>query len=193
MNKFKDYSDHDLIELLRQQHILAFEEIYDRYWHKLYSAAYKRIQSRETAEEFVQDIFTSLWVNREIIHIKSLSAYLFTAVKYKVINHLHHETIRKQYLHRQLQVLSEADNSTEELVLVNDLHISVERQISKLPPKCQEVFKLSRQENLTMKQIAAQLGISEKTVEHQLGKALRVLKMNLKQFTILITTAIGLV
>ncbi|HEY9004725.1 RNA polymerase sigma-70 factor [Ohtaekwangia sp.] len=193
MNKLKDYSDQDLIELLRQQHMAAFGEIYNRYWHKLYSAAYKRIQSRETAEEFVQDIFTSLWVNREIVHIKSLSVYLFTAVKYKVINHFQHEAIRKQYLSRQLQTMSITDNSTEELVMVNDLHASVEQHISRLSPKCQEVFKLSRHENLTMKQIAAQLGISEKTVEHQLGKALRVLKMNLKQLTIIITSAIGLV
>lgn len=192
MNKFKDYSDQNLIDLLKQQDIAAFEEIYNRYWYKLYAMAYKRIQSREAAEEFVQDIFTSLWINRELVHIKSLPAYLFTAVKYKVINHLHHEGIRKQYIDRQLKIQSETDNSTEELVLVNDLHVSVEKEISKLPPKCQQVFKLSRHENLTMKQIASQLGISEKTVEHQLGKALRVLKMNIKQLVVIIFSSLGL-
>jgi RNA polymerase sigma-70 factor (ECF subfamily) len=70
--------------------------------------------------------------------------------------------------------------------------VSVEKEISKLPPKCQQVFKLSRQENLTMKQIASQMGISEKTVEHQLGKALRVLKMNIKQLVVVVFSSIGL-
>ncbi|SKC87427.1 RNA polymerase sigma-70 factor [Ohtaekwangia koreensis] len=193
MNKFKDYSDQNLVDLLKQQNMAAFEEIYNRYWRKLYSTAYRRIQSREIAEEFVQDIFTSLWINRELVHIKSLTAYLYTAVKYKVINHLHHESIRKQYFNLQLKTLSEADNCTEELVFANDLHVSVQKEISKLPPKCQQVFKLSRQENLTMKQIASQLGISEKTVEHQLGKALRVLRMNIKQIIVVISSTIGLI
>ena len=91
MKNFKAYSDEGLLKLLKQQELGAFEEIYMRYWRKLYSAAYKRTQSREISEELVQDIFTSLWVNREILKVEILSAYLFSAIKYKVINHLEKE------------------------------------------------------------------------------------------------------
>src|SRR6187551_1389727 len=97
MKNFKAYSDEGLLKLLRQQELGAFEEIYLRYWKKLYSAAYKRVQLREVSEELVQDIFTSLWANREILNVETLSAYLFSAIKYKVINHLEKEMSRRMY------------------------------------------------------------------------------------------------
>jgi RNA polymerase sigma-70 factor (ECF subfamily) len=181
MKNFKAYSDEGLIKLLQQQELGAFEEIYLRYWKKLYSAAYKRIQSRETAEEIVQDIFTSLWLNRHDISIEKLSAYLFTAVKYKIINHLEKEISRRIYTKAQADKFT-IDNSTEETVLLNEFTQALEKEIEKLPPKRQKIFKMSRQEHLSIKQVASNLGISEKTAENQLGKALKVLKLNLKHF-----------
>jgi RNA polymerase sigma-70 factor (family 1) len=182
MKNFRAYSDEGLLKLLKRQELGAFEEIYLRYWKKLYSAAYKRVQSREISEELVQDIFTSLWVNRHIQEIEILSSYLFTAIKYKVINHLEKEMSRRTYAEVQLQTTVASDNSTEEAVLLNELHVALEKEIQKLPPKRQQIFKMSRQENLSIKQVASHLGISEKTAENQLGKALKVLKVNLKHF-----------
>jgi RNA polymerase sigma-70 factor (ECF subfamily) len=180
MKNFKAYSDEGLLKLLRQQELGAFEEIYLRYWKKLYSAAYKRVQSREISEELVQDIFTSLWANREMLKVETLSAYLFSAIKYKVINHLEKEMSRKLY--HEVQVSNPAENSTEDAVYLSDLNRALEREIQKLPPKRQEIFKLSRQQHLSIKQVASHMGISEKTAENQLGKALKVLKVNLKHF-----------
>lgn len=182
MAKLRDYPDEVLLKLLRQNGLEAFEEIYRRYWKRLYSMAYKRIQSREVSEELVQDIFTSLWVTKEQTSIENLSAYLFSAVKYKVINHVAKELSRKSYAESQLAVLKE-DNSTEEKVLLDDLEGALEKAIGKLPAKRQMIFKLHRQENLSIKQVASQLGISEKTVENQYGKAMKMLKLNLKHFT----------
>ena len=181
MKNYKAYSDEGLLKLLRQQELGAFDEIYMRYWKKLYSAAYKRVQSREVSEELVQDIFTSLWANREILKVEVLSAYLFSAIKYKVINHLEKELSRKLYQDVQLTV-TPVENSTEDAVYLNELNQALEKEIQKLPPKRQEIFKLSRQHHLSIKQVASHLGISEKTAENQLGKALKVLKINLKQF-----------
>lgn len=186
MAKIKEYSDASLVELLRQTKLEAFEEIYTRYWKKLYSTAFKRIQSREISEELVQDIFTSLWINRETASIEILSAYLFTAIKYKVINHLQKEMSKRSYINNLLHSSVAVDNSTEELVLLNDLNAALEREIQKLPARRQLIFKLSRQENLSMKQTASHLGISEKTVENQLGKAIKELKLNLKHFNIFV-------
>jgi RNA polymerase sigma-70 factor (ECF subfamily) len=150
------------------------------------------VQSRETAEEIVQDIFTSLWLKRHDISVEKLSAYLFAAVKYKIINYLEKEMSRRIYAEAQGDVLS-VDNSTEETVLLNEFSQALEKEIQKLPPKRQQIFKMSRQEHLSIKQVASNLGISEKTAENQLGKALKVLKLNLKHFNFfLIAIAISL-
>jgi RNA polymerase sigma-70 factor (family 1) len=184
MKNFKAYSDEGLLKLLKKQELGAFEEIYLRYWRKLYSAAYKRIQSRENAEEIVQDIFTSLWVNRHTVHIEVLASYLITAVKYKVINHFEKEMSRRHYAEVQIQSELSSDNSTEETVLLNELNSALQREIQKLPPKRQQIFKMSREDHLSIKQVASNLGISEKTAENQLGKALKILKLNLKHFNL---------
>src|SRR5687768_14689581 len=188
MKNFKAYSDEGLLKLLKQQELGAFEEIYMRYWRKLYSAAYKRVQSREISEELVQDIFTSLWVNREILQVEILSAYLYSAIKYKVINHLEKEISRRLYTEAKLKAFIPVENGTEETVYLNELSLALEKEIQKLPPKRQQIFKLSRQEHLSIKQVASHLGISEKTAENQLGKALKVLKVNLKHFNFFMLT-----
>jgi RNA polymerase sigma-70 factor (family 1) len=184
MKNFKANSDEGLVKFLKQQEFGAFEEIYLRYWKKLYSNAFKRVQSREVAEELVQDIFTSLWVNRETVAIEILSAYLYTAIKYKVINYLEKEISRRNYSEFQIQSAIRVSNSTEEMVLLNELNMALEKEIQKLPPKRQQIFKMSREEHLSIKQVASNLGISEKTAENQLGKALKVIKINLKHFNI---------
>jgi RNA polymerase sigma-70 factor (family 1) len=181
MAKLREYSDEALLKLLRHEGLEAFEEIYRRYWKKLYSMSYKRVQSREIAEELVQDIFTSLWIGKDKASIENLSAYLFSAIKYRVINHLAKELSRKSYAEQQLAVAKE-DNSTEETVLLDDLEGALQEAIGKLPAKRQMIFELHRQENLSIKQVASQLGISEKTVENQYGKAMKMLKLNLKHF-----------
>jgi RNA polymerase sigma-70 factor (ECF subfamily) len=184
MKNFKAYSDEGLLKLLKQQELGAFEEIYLRYWRKLYSSAYKRLMSRETAEEIVQDIFTSLWVNRHTVEIDVLPSYLNTAVKYKVINYLEREMSRRRYAEVQILASHTADNSTEETVLLNELNSALEKEIQKLPPKRKQIFKMSREDHLSIKEVASNLGISEKTAENQLGKALKVLKLNLKHFNL---------
>ena len=184
MKNFKANSDEGLVKLLMQQEFGAFEEIYLRYWKKLYSNAFKRVQSREVAEELVQDIFTSLWVNRETLAIEILSAYLYTAIKYKVINYLEKELSRRAYSEFQIQSAIRVSNSTEEMVLLNELNMALEKEIQKLPPKRQQIFKMSREERLSIKEVASNLGISEKTAENQLGRAIKVIKMNLKHFNI---------
>lgn len=184
MSKIQAYSDSALLDLLKAQDTPAFEEIYRRYWRVLYSLAYRRLQSREVAEEIVQDIFTSLWIHRNTVAIQSLSAYLNSAVKYKVINHLSREMSRQAYTHEQrLHGALTHDNCTEESVLHDDLKVALEREIEKLPAKRRQIVRLHKKEDLSLKQVATQLGISEKTAENQYGKALKVLKLNLKHFT----------
>ncbi len=156
----------------------AFEEIYNRYWDKLYTAAYKRVQLKEVSEELVQDLFTSLWVNRNKVDIRtSLASYLFTSIKYLVLNYMQKEMVRSNY--RESLSGNRIDNSTEETVLLNDLALNINAAVEQLPDKCKSVFELSRKEYKSNKEIAAELGISEKTVENQLTKALKRLRLGL--------------
>lgn len=184
MDKLKAYSDRALLDLLRAQDVPAFEEIYRRYWRVLYGIAYRRLQSREISEEIVQDIFTSLWINRRTALIQSLPAYLSSAVKYKVINHVSRLMSQHAYTHeQQKRGIKLHDNCTEETVLLEDFNGALEREIEKLPAKRRQIVRLHKNEDLSLKQVATRMGISEKTAENQYGKALKVLKLNLKHFT----------
>jgi len=192
MDKLQAYTDNALLDLMKGHDAPAFEEIYRRYWRVLYSITYRRSQSREVSEEIVQDIFASLWLNRNSIVIQNLSAYLSSAAKYKVINHLAREASRQAYTQLQRQGSIAHDNCTEETVLASDLNGALEREIEKLPTKRRQIVKLHKNEDLSLKQVASQLGISEKTVENQYGKALKVLKLNLKHFTFFTTLLLAI-
>jgi RNA polymerase sigma-70 factor (family 1) len=190
--KVDTYTDDSLLKLLLEDNMSAFEAIYHRYWPRLYAMGYKRLKEKESAEELVQDLFSSLWINRHSVAIQSLSSYLFSGMKYKVINYMRHEIVKQNYAVREMTVNAGIDNSTEEKVLLHDLQLAFDREVSKLPAACQTVFKLSRQHNLSMKQVAGQLGLSEKTVENQLGKAFKLLRANLKHFTFLLSFLCGI-
>lgn len=181
MSKYLSYSDEILADLLHRGDMHAFEAIYRRYWRKIFVAAFQRTGSRELCEEIVQDIFAALWNNREHVRIQCLSVYLHTAARYRVIDHIHREmNLRAMIADRDATLV---DNGTEESVLLNDLSGALQKEIEKLPARCQLVFKLSRERNLSIKQVARQLGISEKTVENQLSKAMKLLRMNLRHYS----------
>jgi RNA polymerase sigma-70 factor (family 1) len=188
----QNFTDDQLVVLLKQDNEQAFSEIYSRYWPQMYASAYKRLRSRETTEELVQDLFTSLWSNRAslIIHT-SLAAYLSRAIKYIVINHIQKELVRKNYTDQQKMLSVRHHNATDEEIMLNDLQICVDKQISSLPSKCRTVFELSRYENHSMKEIAGKLAISEKTVENHIGRALKILKVSLKDFVTLLLPVIS--
>ncbi|WP_114940726.1 RNA polymerase sigma-70 factor [Mucilaginibacter endophyticus] len=186
MKKFCDHTDIQLVELFGVGDIDAFEEIYNRYWLKLYAAAYKRLKEREIAKEIVQDFFTSFWINREQVKIRtSLQGYLFTSIKYLVLNHKRAEAVRNSYAEILLMVGNSFDNSTEENYYYKELLERVETEVNLLPPKCRNVFELSRKQYKTNKEIAELMGISEKTVENHLTKALRYLRVNLNSLLLL--------
>jgi RNA polymerase sigma-70 factor (ECF subfamily) len=183
---YSNLTDEELIELLRNESKDAFEEIYNRYWARLYSSAYKRVKRYEVAEELVQDLFTGLWINRKEVNIRStVSSYLQTAIRYMVFNHFDKEYVRRDY-QEKLTFSRNFDNSTEEAVLLKDLETVLENEVSLLPAQCRSVYKLSRKEHKTNKEIALLMGISEKTVENHLTKALKRLRGNLSLIRVLL-------
>ncbi|RVT97323.1 RNA polymerase sigma-70 factor [Mucilaginibacter limnophilus] len=184
MKNYTQLSDTELVALLKSEdNSGAFREIYNRYWGELYNTAYKRLKSYEIAEELVQDLFADLWLRRGSLNITTLlKAYLFGAMRYLIIKQIHLEMSESEY-----QIIAAMnniiiDNSTEETIFVNDLYNRLQVQMDNLPTRCREVFDLSRNKHRTNKEIAHSLGITEKTVENQITRALRYLKTTLRSF-----------
>jgi RNA polymerase sigma-70 factor (ECF subfamily) len=174
--------DAELVYFLKADDQKAFEEIYNRYWYKLFCVAYHETGSREDAEELVHDLFESLWNRRHQAIIQHLSSYLVVSIKHLVTNYIKSKITQRRYQeYLILHALQQAE-STDETVCFSDLSKAVEEVMKKLPEKTCEVFKLSRFENQPVKSIARQLNLSEKAVEYHITKSLRVLQEQLKVY-----------
>lgn len=176
---YSSYDDRELTALLSNGDDLAFTEIYDRYWEKLFAIAFNRCNDLLDAEEIVQNVFFSIWKRRAQLDLQyKLSTYLSVAVKYQVINVLGKKYHRQSHL-QGLSTNEPMEESTELWLNEKELRGQIEKGITALPEKCRIVFLMSRNEGKSAKQIAKELGISQKTVEAHLGKALRDLRNSL--------------
>ena len=137
------------------------------------------MQSRAVAEEIVQDVMFELWKRRETLDPDtSAQAYLFQSTRNRSLNHLRHERVERQgepHITRSEAI----DAPALSLVVEEELHVAMRRAVESLPARCREVFELSRTHGLKYSEIAQTLGISIKTVEAQMGKALRILREQL--------------
>ncbi len=183
MDSFLFYTDEVLIDSLREGNPQAFECIYNRYWSILYHQAYKRLKSKESTEELIQDLFTDLWHRRQDLLIKSsLEAYLRTSVKYLVIQYFQKQQVRNRYWAYYQSQEEPATSCTEEVVALHELESALQQQVSSLSPQSKLVYELSREHHLSIAEIARKLNISEKTAENHLGRALKVLRRSLKDY-----------
>lgn len=162
--------------------ILGFEETFKMHYKMLCNAANKILNDKDTAEDVVQDVFLKFWSKRENINIiHSVKSYLYRATINTSLNYL--ESNKKIIRLKDTEHSSEfpAINAGEELSH-KELKSKIDEAIDQLPPKCKVVFVLSRYEGMKYQQIADHLGISIKTVENQMGKALKMLRERLKPF-----------
>ena len=138
----------------------------------------------ETAKEIVQDVFTDLWRRRKHLEIStSFAAYIRMAIKYTILDHIRNSKVKEKYVEAIRSAQTERDDATIEKIAYRELDHFLKLEIAKLPTKCRQVFKFSRIEQLTNREIAARLHISHKTAENQITKALRVLRSSIQEFT----------
>ncbi|UOQ71575.1 sigma-70 family RNA polymerase sigma factor [Hymenobacter cellulosilyticus] len=164
----------------------AFAELYKRYSYPLFNVAYGKLKNREVAEELVQDLFENLWSKRTTAQIEQLGSYLFSALRYRIINYIKSEKVRTSYeLFCRLH-LNEADTGTEAAVALNDLNEALTAGMQHLSEKAQEVFRLSRLEQYTIPEISVRVNLSEKTVEYHLRKSLKLMRRYLRNFLLLL-------
>lgn len=154
----------------------TFQRIYFQYYQTLCRFAQFYVTEATAAEDTVQQVFMRLWEKEvDFNQIDNVQSYLFTSIKNEVLNEK-----RKQILLHEIQ---EEDKTVEASVLDDiagkELAIQLELLVAQMPPKRQYIFRLSRENNMTYKEIADQLDIAPKTVENQIGKALKFLKENI--------------
>jgi len=164
---------------LRKGDEAAFDTIFRTWYPALVRASESVVRSRAVAEEVVQDVMLELWKRREsLASDTSPQAYLFQSTRNRSLNHVRHERVEKEGQPYAVRP-DAADATAHSQVVEDEMKIAVKRAIDGLPERCREVFELSRTGGLKYSEIAVVLGISIKTVEAQMGKALRVLRFEL--------------
>lgn len=174
----EEISDQQLMELIRQDDRNAFDQIYKRYWKKLFMYAGKVVRDEDEAQDIVQDIFVSLWQRRrEELCINSLSSYLHGAVRYKGLRYVRSNLTKHNYLSSLQNFFETGSDMLNEQLDVKELNLLIHDQIGQLPPKMKEIFILSRIEQLSHKEIAERLNISDKTVKKQINRSLNIFRL----------------
>lgn len=174
----KPISDGELLQSLKGDDTTAFEILYDRYWKVLYLKACQRV-GKDEAKDLVQEVMISLWRRRKNISADKdgdLGRYLFTAVKYRVISHYAFSAveIKKAAI---FDVLEDMENT--DALETKELKALIESAVSRLPSRMQQIFRMSREDDYSIAEIAKTLNLSEQTVKNQLSEALKRLRNSL--------------
>lgn len=177
MPLYPPHSDEELVQLLQNNNEQAFNQIYQRYWRKLYAMAYHRLRSKQASEDVVQEVLAGVWQRRNTTAIQNLEAYLATATRFAVFRQLSREA-----------TLSSTDTTHNEPVTQGTpderlLLQQLQKEINRLPEKCRLVFQYSRDLGMTNREIADELDISQKAVEKHITKAIKSLRDHLKSFS----------
>jgi len=180
MERYSSHSDQQLVALLKGSDRKAFSEIYERYHALLFAYAYHKLLNKQEAQDIVQEVFITLWENRETFVLKTfLSGFLYKSVLNKILNIWKHNKIVRE--HASIQNLSIDIDSYETDFLIREKEIAalIEKEIAALPPRTREVYELKYKAYLSTKDVAERLGISENTVSNHLKNATSRLKKNL--------------
>lgn len=156
-----------------------FEQVFKDHYQQLTAFAYQYVESHETAEELVQDVFTNVWIKSSQIEIRTaVKSYLYGAVRNASLNFLKHKKIERRYEEQEQHKSSWFETDFLEL---DELQNEIKGALDQLPEKCRQIFEMSRFEEKKYKEIAEELDLSIKTVENQMGRALKVMRSALSR------------
>ena len=174
----------NIIAKISRGDLKAFESLFRNHYEMLCMYAMKYLHDPDSAEEVVQDLFYTLWDKRLEIKINtSLKSYLYASVHNRCLKYIRHQTVRSNYREYYLTQESELETTPEDFTQTEELQKIVDRTLDSLPVRCSNIFKMNRFEGLKYHEIAKRLSISVKTVEANMGKALKMLRKNLKDYT----------
>lgn len=182
----KEFDEVECVSKIRMGNSAAFEELFNFYCQQLINFSRIYVTDKQIAENIVQDVFVSVWQNRaKLDSAKVIKPYLYTAVKNNSLKHIRHLNIANKGLEENLQFIGDEERPDKKLD-EKEMELKIHQAIDELPDKCMEIFKMNRFENLKYAEIAKILDISVKTVETQMGRALKKLRERLKPFMIMI-------
>jgi RNA polymerase sigma-70 factor (family 1) len=171
------YTDQKLFVLLQQGEQVAFEEIYKRYNSLLFVHADNKLRDKDEARDVVQDVLIKLWEQREELDVTvNLAGYLYTAVRNKIFNLIKHQKVINSYMETFFAPEADGENFADHLIREKQFAAMIAAEIEALPPRMREVFELRRLENLSNKDVAKRLGITEATAADHMKKAMKILK-----------------
>ncbi len=183
MDKYKILSDSKLVSLLKHGDREAFAEIYDRYSMMIYYKVNQMLRDENASKDLVQDLFTSIWEKCDLIRDNvGISSYLYVAARNRVLNYIQRGKTKSDYLTEIGKYSLQVNDETLEKIDEKDLMLLLTSEIARLPAKMREVFELSRLEDLSHREIAERLNLSESTVKKQVQNALKILKVRLSNY-----------
>lgn len=179
----KSIEDFYLLQKLKEDDIAALEVIFNKYYTSLCRYLTLIFKNQIIVEHIVEDLFIYIWENRKKIEINtSLSSYLYTAARYKALNKIRDNKKFSNSFDIIENIYSEDSKNPDKVLEIQELQNLIDKAIESLPPRCQQIFKLSKEENLTYEEIARLMGISIKTVENQMNIAFKKLRKLLRPF-----------
>lgn len=175
----------ELLEAFSNGDEAAFEKLFSAYYEPACRYVIRIIRDRDTTEEIVQATFVNLWEKRQLIRSDiSFKSYVFRAAYNTALNYIKHRKVVSTFVSRKQDRIVEVQKEFVSHQPDFELQNRIKEALSDLPPQCQRVFRLSREEGLKYHEIAVELGISKKTVEVHMGKALKLLRVSLKDYLV---------
>lgn len=161
-------TDEQLLLGIRKGDRSAFDELYRRHWMALYDAAFRRLENRQQAEDIVQEVFLRLWIRRQELAIKKVEAYLHTAVRYKVLTYFSRHKETSNFYEPFEATYTTTDTPEQHLIAKQSLELIYD-YAETLSDRKKQIFLLHIKDKLSTKEIAEALGITQKSVQNQLG------------------------
>jgi RNA polymerase sigma-70 factor, ECF subfamily len=176
-------TDNDILQAIRQGNERVFETFFRKHYQPLCNYACGILKDMDDSEEIVQSIFMKLWEQRQEIDITiSLKSYLYRAVHNTCLNRIKHLKVQDEYRQHVGYFLENNHESATDTLYKNELEKRIADAIELLPKQCQIIFKMSRFEELKYQEIADKMGLSVKTIENQIGKALKIMRTELADY-----------
>lgn len=177
-----ELTDMELVEKLKAGDALSFGVIYHRYWRRIYGFVYQQLGSKEEAEEVIHDLMLTLWNNREQSEIQSLKVYMFIAARNLVNKQIKAQVNLRKYREYQLMQELFEQVDTDEIFNENQLTEALDKVLGRLPEKTAMIFRMSKIEELPVKRIAIEMGLTDKAVEYHITKSMRIVREQLRGF-----------
>jgi RNA polymerase sigma factor (sigma-70 family) len=175
-------SDEILVELLKNDDEQAFEILYNRYWKQLFGYVCQQVESREETEEILHELMLGLWNNRKVTQIRNLKLYLYIAAKNQINRYIKLQIRVRKY--KEFQTEQNFIENIDTDVLFNEDRLSniIETVLNKVPEKTAIIFRMHKMEELPIKKIALEMGLTEKAVEYHITKSMKLMRSHLKDY-----------